>query len=209
MLLLEKCESALPEAAGAEWDKSFFPRSLLWMFSSCLSTAYFYCDKALGSFTFIWRTDPRNKAKCDGVGDALSHHDGKWLVIYQALCKPQFQLCLQTSALSVQKRVKCGLEATKPSVQPWGPWVSANSRGPTRLEMLECRTHSCPGHQPGLGERGHVTGCSEKSRREPSQRKPDGSKPAVKIAHRAAEPKLGARQRLRATQVLISTCQKG
>lgn len=75
--------------------------------------------------------------------------------------------------------------------------------------MLECLTHSSPGHQPGLGERGHVTGCSEKYRREPSQRKPDGSKPAVKIAHRAAQPKLGARQRLRATQVLISTCQKG
>lgn len=140
---------------------------------------------------------------------SLSHHGGKGRVVYQALCKPQLQLSLQTSALTVQKGVKCWLVATKPSVQPWGPWVSTNSRGPTRLEMLECLTHSSPGHQPGLGERVHVTGCSEKYRREPSQRKPDGSKPAVKIAHRAAQPKLGARQRLRATQVLISTCQKG
>lgn len=141
-------------------------------------------------------------------GWSLSHHDGKDQAISQALCKPQFQLSLQTSALTVQKGVKCWLVATTPSIQPWGPWVSTNSRGP-RLEMLECLTHSSPGHQPGLGERVHVTGCSEKYRREPSQSKPDGSKPAVKIAHRAAQPKLGARQRLRATQVLISTCQKG
>lgn len=64
----------------------------------------------------------RNVMGREGAGDALSHHDGKWLVIYQALCKPQCQLCLQTSAPSVQKGVKCWLEATKRSVQPWGPY---------------------------------------------------------------------------------------